>query len=90
MQTRTENMVHTFQKLQDYCLQQNINVVQPGCSSQYCTPDMMMKGFSLMELDSMLRGEMADVEMTDRNDEDNELGDQEGDPDEEDLWAELE
>ena len=49
-----------------------------------------MKGFSLMELDSMLRGEMADVEMTDRNDEDNELGDQEGDPDEEDLWAELE
>jgi len=78
-------MVHTFQKLQDYSLQQNINIAQLGCSSEYSMPNMMMKGFALMELDPVLWGEMVDG-----NNKDTELGDREGDPDEEDLWAELE
>jgi hypothetical protein len=82
-------MAYTFSKLRDYCMQNNVNVTQHGRSSEYSVPDVMMKGFALMELDSARERETADIEMAEGNNEDSELRDKEGEPEEENLWVEL-
>ena len=85
-------MVASFQKLRDYCLQININRTQLGLPSQYSVPDTMMKGFTLMELDSAQQGVRGDIEKgaPQGNENDDELADTEADAKEEDLWVELE